>query len=159
MYSIVAVAVAMCLLLPISVDATIDLIVNHRQAGEENNVRLECSTATATFYRMDSEGSMEQELSAETVTGYHRESGVAVKFVLNGTTEGLYFCRSNGNESPQKKLVGECFSVKWFAGFNPGVFFSRSISTPTADSFPTTSQCTLEIAVYSWLSVQYRSAP
>ena len=150
MYSTVAVAVAMCLLLPISVDAAINLGVNHRNliAGEENKVKLECeNTATATFHRMDSEGSTEQELDAATVTGYKVESSVAVTFVLNGTTEGLYFCKSDGNESPEKRLVGECFSVKWFAGFNPGVFFSRSIST--TPEYLKTSHCNLEITVYS----------
>ena len=111
MYSIVAVAVAMCLLLPISVDATIDLDVVPRSliSGEENNVRLQCeSTTTATFYRMDSADSAEQELSTTTVTNYNELQGaVVVTFVLNGTTEGLYFCRSGDVESPKKKLVGE----------------------------------------------------
>ena len=106
MYSIVAVAaVAMCWLLPISVDA-IGLSVNIRQAGAENNVRLECDTVMATFYRMDSAGSMEEQLSSATVMNYHEEGSV-VTFVLDGATEGLYFCRSGGNESPKRKLVGK----------------------------------------------------
>ena len=120
MYSIVAVAVAMCLLLPISVDATIGLDVDHRSlnSGEENNVRLECeNTTTATFYRMDSADSDEQKLSATTVKNYKELGAVVVTFLLEGATEGLYFCKSDGNESPKKKLVGERFSVNWFAGF------------------------------------------
>ena len=108
MYSIVAVAVAMCLLLPISVGA-IGLRINPRNSatGMENNVRLECEISEmATFYRMDSAGSVE-ELSDEAVAEYRREDNV-VTFVLNGTTEGLYFCRSDGGEeSDKKKLVGE----------------------------------------------------
>ena len=104
MYS--TVAVAMCWLLPISVDA-IGLSVNIRQAGAENNVRLECDTVMATFYRMDSAGSMEEQLSSVTVMNYREESSVVVTFVLDGATEGLYFCRSGGDESPKKELVGE----------------------------------------------------
>ena len=109
MYSTVAVAVAMCLLLPISVDATIELNVAPRKPGMAiNNVKLECrNTAMATFYRMDSEDSAEVQLSATIVTNYHKESAVVVTFVLNGTTEGLYFCRSGGNNSSKEKLVGE----------------------------------------------------
>ena len=110
MYSTVAVAaVAMCWLLPFSVDA-IALSVSPRKAGEENKVKLECqkSTAMATFYRMDGAGSAEEQLSSATVTNYNRESNSnIVTFILNGTTEGLYFCRSGGEKSPKKKLVGE----------------------------------------------------
>ena len=106
---------------------------------------------------MDSAGSTEEQLSSATVTNYNRESNV-VTFVLNGTTEGLYFCRSGGDESQKRKLVSKWFSVKWFAGFNSSVFFSRSIST-IPDSHKIRSQCNLGIAVYSWLSVQYRSTP
>ena len=58
----------------------------------------------------------------------------------------------------KRKLVSKWFSVKWFAGFNSKVFFSRSIST-IPDSHKIRSQCNLGIAVYSWLSVQYRSTP
>ena len=108
MYSTVAVAVAMCLLLPISVGA-IDLRINPRNSvtGMENNVRLECViSAMATFYRMDSESSAMKELSNATVTDYHKEGNV-VTFVLNGTTEGLYFCTSGDEESNKMKLVGE----------------------------------------------------
>ena len=107
MYSTVAVAaVAMCWLLPISVDA-IGLSVDPREAGAQNNVKLDCeNTVMATFYRMDSAGSTKEQLSSATVTNYNRESNV-VTFVLNGTTEGLYFCRSGGDESQKRKLVSK----------------------------------------------------
>ena len=98
-------AIAMCWLLPVSVDA-IGLSIDPREAGAENNVKLECEdTVMATFYRMDSEGSAEQPVSSATVTNYNREINF-VTFVLNGTTEGLYFCRSSGGVSPKMKLVG-----------------------------------------------------
>ena len=113
MYSTIAVAaVAMCWLLPISVDA-IGLRVNPRYpvTGAENNVRLQCEgTAMATFYRMDmySAGSADEEqLSNTTVINYNEESPVVVTFVLDGPTEGLYFCRSGGDESPKRELVGK----------------------------------------------------
>ena len=100
-------AVAMCWLLPVSVDA-IALSVNPRKPGAENNVKLECEgTMMATFYRMDSAGSAEERLSSATVMNFDEESSVVVAFVLNGATEGLYFCRSGVNESPKKKLVGK----------------------------------------------------
>ena len=116
MYSTVAVAaVTLCWLLAISVDAIVLSVgVRNSGSGAENNVRLECqNTVMATFYRMDSAGSTEQ-LNSETVMNYHEESSArGVTFVLDGATEGLYFCRSGGDESPKKKLVGKRFSVKW----------------------------------------------
>ena len=100
-------AVAMCWLLPVSVDA-IALSVDPRMPGAENNVKLECEgTMMATFYRMDSAGSAEERLSSATVMNFDEESSVVVTFVLNGTTEGLYFCRSGNDKSLKKKLVGE----------------------------------------------------
>ena len=56
---------------------------------------------------MDSAGSAEEQLSSATVMNYNEESSVAVTFVLGGATEGLYFCRTGGNERAKKKLVGE----------------------------------------------------
>ena len=110
MYSTVAVAaVAMCCLLPISVDA-IELQISPRNliSGAENTVWLQCqgTTAMATFHRMGIQDSPE-ELSAATVMKYDQISPVVVTFVLDGATEGLYFCTSGGDESPKRKLVGE----------------------------------------------------
>ena len=78
----------------------LEILVN---VSSEPNVRLQCE---GTFYRMDSAGSTEEQLSSATVTNYNRESNV-VTFVLNRTTEGLYFCRSGGDESQKKELVSK----------------------------------------------------
>ena len=113
MYSTVAIAaVAMCWLLPVSVDAIdLQLRVDFRKPGEENNVKLQCdgtvAAMPATFYRTDSAGSEEEQLNNATVMNYNEDNLIAVTFVLDGATEGLYFCRSGGDVSPKRKLVGK----------------------------------------------------